>query len=220
MGMRYPAFAKKLRELLEENGWTQEYLAEKIGFTQQAVGNYLAGSRFPRKDKLELLAAAFGKSAAYFYDDVNEKEPSSPTPPPSMVKVPIVSGKIAGGSGQVANDLVEDWAWIPVSQLHGKSSKHLACVKVTGDSMEPMIKEGAMVCIDRSDIPHSKRKVQADAIYAVRKDGDLISVKHIDFTDHIMVLMSENRLHHPTIVDLRDNPSPVIGRVVWVWQAV
>lgn len=136
-----------------------------------------------------------------------------------LVEVPIVNGSIAAGTGRILDDVVEDWAWLPISQLHGHSRENLVCVKITGESMEPVIHTGAIVCVDRADRPVGK-KLHDRSIYAVRTGQETVSVKYIRVTDHIMALLSANLDQPPIMLDLRSQASPVIGRVVWMWQTM
>lgn len=58
-------FKDRLRELREESGMSQPQLAERIGVTNGAVGNWETGERYPRKTAVNALADVFGVTVDY-----------------------------------------------------------------------------------------------------------------------------------------------------------
>lgn len=55
----------RLKELREKNKWTKVYVADKLGITPQAYGNYEYGIREPSNKLLTELANIFGVSTDY-----------------------------------------------------------------------------------------------------------------------------------------------------------
>lgn len=67
-------FAKRLKELRNEKGLSQEELAKNIQSSTNAVGMYETGKRMPREEILERIKEFFGCSYDYlfgFSDDPN-----------------------------------------------------------------------------------------------------------------------------------------------------
>lgn len=58
-------FHEKLKELRIERGLTQKQVAESIGLTKNALGNYETGIREPSLDLLRKLCDLFDVSADY-----------------------------------------------------------------------------------------------------------------------------------------------------------
>ena len=58
-------FHEKIKELRTERGLTQKQVAEHIGLTKNALGNYEAGIREPSLDILRKLCDLFDVSADY-----------------------------------------------------------------------------------------------------------------------------------------------------------
>lgn len=54
------SFAKNLRIYLDRSGKTQKELAEIIGVSAPTMHDWLKGKKYPRIDKIELLANYFG----------------------------------------------------------------------------------------------------------------------------------------------------------------
>ena len=229
-------FKEVFRRLIEENYPNPTVASRSLPVSQQQVSKYLNPNEnvAPRLDTAADLADHFKISI----DELAGKKPIVRSLPSSVViratslkniadlperrteliEVPIVSGSVAAGPGRVPDDIVEDWAWIPIDQLHGRS-RDLVCIRVTGESMEPTIRAGAMVCVDRAARPAGK-KYEDNAIYAVRTSQEGVSVKYVRISGDLMILISSNLAQPPMTMDLRTQESPIIGRVVWVWQAV
>ena len=54
------AFAWNLRELLDCTGRTQADLIRELGLRQSTVSDWMSGKKYPRVDKIQLLADFFG----------------------------------------------------------------------------------------------------------------------------------------------------------------
>lgn len=130
--------------------------------------------------------------------------------------VPIVEARVAAGIPEtVTTEQVVDIAFIHRRTLKKKNPRDLICTFVKGDSMEPILRNGAIVCIDLKARPEGK-KVPAGSIWAVRKDDGVV-VKHLQLADGAIVLISANSNYPPEVVS---NPEAIIGRVVWAWQSL
>ena len=66
---------KRIRELLENQGYKQNELAEKIHVTESSLSHYIKGDRVPRSAVLARLAAALGTTSEYLmYGDMIGQE--------------------------------------------------------------------------------------------------------------------------------------------------
>jgi transcriptional regulator with XRE-family HTH domain len=74
--MRTERFMKQVRALRKALGWSQVYLAEKVGLTQATVSLFEAGDRRPAFETLIALASAFDVSldVLVFGTEINSKE--------------------------------------------------------------------------------------------------------------------------------------------------
>lgn len=57
--------AEKIKKLRQERGWSQDYLAEKVGIGQQYISKYESGKLSPSFKTLEKLADTFGVSVDF-----------------------------------------------------------------------------------------------------------------------------------------------------------
>lgn len=68
------SFGKKLRELREKRGLTQEALGEELGYSRQIISAWERESHHPALDKLETICKYFEVSSTYFIDEINEQD--------------------------------------------------------------------------------------------------------------------------------------------------
>jgi len=64
--------AEKIKALRDLKGWSQEDLAEKLGISRSAVGNYEQGTREPDLETLENLADTFNCTMSYLVEPISE----------------------------------------------------------------------------------------------------------------------------------------------------
>ena len=61
-------FAKKLKQLRQQTGWSQEQLADRLDVTRQAVAKWERGAGFPDIDNVQALAKLFNTSVDELLD--------------------------------------------------------------------------------------------------------------------------------------------------------
>ncbi len=61
-------FANRLKQLREEHGWTQAYLAELSGLSDREIRHLEKGDRWPKADTLDRLSRAFQLHPKDFLD--------------------------------------------------------------------------------------------------------------------------------------------------------
>ena len=225
---------KRLKEWRSEKKLVQTEVGSRVGVNQSMISEIERGVKDPSIELLAKISKATGLSADYFLG-LKEKEVSPPLSvrvsystkfdDPQLPReresdylpVPIVEPKVAAGSPQVvSSEQVIDVAFIHRRAIKKKNPQDLLCTFVAGDSMEPILRHGAIVCIDTKARPEKGGKVQKGSIWAVRKDEGAV-VKHIQLLENAVVLVSANPDYPVEIV--RD-PGAIIGRVIWVWQGV
>ena len=96
------------------------------------------------------------------------------------------------------------------SRLHA-STENLFVMDVKGDSMEPTLRDGEVILIDRQ-----RNHMKNDGMYVFRIDNDLI-VKRVERRiDGSVLIKSDNPLYDTFTLHPGEQESvDVIGRVVW-----
>jgi len=128
--------------------------------------------------------------------------------------VPIVEPRVAAGNPEtVTSEQVIDIVFLHRRAIKRKSVRDYICTYVKGDSMAPILRDGAIVCIDTKARPEGK-KVPKDSIWAVRKDDGTV-VKHLQIKDKMILLVSENPAYD---IEPVTDGDVIVGRVIGVWQ--
>jgi phage repressor protein C with HTH and peptisase S24 domain len=127
-----------------------------------------------------------------------------------FIAVPRLAIAVSAGPGQFAggetpfDNFGFSGRWL---RDNGLDPKMLSAVTVEGDSMEPLLRHGDEVLVDRTPGPWR------DGIHVVRV-GETLSVKRLARSGPDRVsLLSQNLAYPP--VDLPLDEVDVIGRVVW-----
>ena len=99
--------------------------------------------------------------------------------------------------------------------LHSADPERLLAVKVAGDSMEPVLRKGDIVVVDRTR--RSLKELRGKIVVARVDDG--IVVKYLDFdpkTAHAHVsLISHNALkYHAIMRSPKEVEQAVVGKVI------
>lgn len=147
----------RIQELRKQRGWTQAFLAEKLGTTAQQVGHLESGRRQLRPYWLNRFAAAFGiHPSEVLYDNV---------PPDVLSLQPVeVIGEVAAGMFRESLEWDEDERFFislpPDPRYPGIRTFG---VRVSGPSMNELFPEGSILnCIQLYDVdrePHHGERV-------------------------------------------------------------
>lgn len=232
--MRFTAYMSEkpgdmVREAREKNRLSQTEFARRIGISQSHLSDVERGAKAVSRTVAMKLQKLFGLSAQALME--MPPEGASPdriaysldTGTPMMVReatddylhIPILSARVAGGTPElIASERVTEHACIHRRAIRKHDPRVLVCTFVTGNSMEPVLRDGAVVCIDTTARPEGG-KTPPGSIWAVRK-GEGAVVKYLQIRDHTIVLVSENKAYP---VELVKDPAAIIGRVIWAWQS-
>ena len=201
----------RLRELSQQSGASLASLSAMLGRNPSYLQQFIRkGSprRLEERDR-RMLAEFFG---------VEERELGGPKDKSYAVQDARVDwveiGRLplgaAAGAGTLASQEMPFDAfrfsrrWLREQGLEGAQ---LSAITVDGDSMEPLLRDGDEILVDRSD-----RRLR-DGIHVVRM-GDNLMVKRLAAAGTGRVtLLSQNLAYPPVEVALEE--IAIIGRVVW-----
>ena len=132
-----------------------------------------------------------------------------------MMFVPLVEARLSAGTGSLETSADGERKYAFRSDfLHRKGSpSKMVLMRVSGDSMEPEIKDGDVVLLDQG-----KTTILPGRMYAVGIE-EAIYVKQIDTIPGKLILKSMNQAYPPIEVDMRGDlaeQARVIGQVLWV----
>ncbi len=203
-------------------GMTQEAIAQKLGLSKRGVVNmWLQGNR---KATNAPLAALFrylenlGHNPLDFFPAdttirrLGEHSPSEKVQGSNLPTVPLMGETGAGAPCELFNVASDTMIQI----LPQYYRQDMAALLVRGDSMEPTIKNGAIVGI---------APLQGDAteggvyLVSIPYFGRVVKRLRLSRDGHLL-LISDNPDYEPIAVNPAEQEKTVLGQVVWVLQSV
>ena len=178
-------FGNNLAFYLERSGKTQKEVADIVGVAPSTVHAWLQGSRYPRMDKVELLAELFGIRKTDLIEapgQMSDLLTAIPNLLPLRVqKLPLL-GEIACGEPLLAEEHIEIYV-AAGDDLHADF-----CLRAKGDSMiGARIHDGDIVFVRKQDT------VEDGEIAAVLIDGEATLKRvYYDREQGILSLYAEN----------------------------
>ena len=209
-----------LRAVRESQNLSRKEFSERLNISERTIANYELGENSPSYDYINKLVTEFGVNSGYFFG----KEGMFPEEKPlkdfsDFVGVPLLADvRAAAGAGAfVDNESVERSISFRRDWLKGKgiSTSMLSAIHVTGDSMEPTLRNGDILLVDGS-----QTQPKTDSIYVVYADHGLVVKRCGALKDNILTLVSDNPAIRDMSVDLADGHNHVAGRVVWFGRAI
>lgn len=226
---------KKWNELvkakMKQSRVTQEQLAEQLGVSQGAVAHWLSGRREPTLETIKNILNYLRLPPMTIGDDGREEANSSGLSDISAwddntpieddeVSVPFLREvELSAGSGRFVIEESE-LAHLRFSKQNlrhnGVQFNQARCVTVRGNSMLPVLRDGATVGVDTGKC--SIGDIIDGDLYAINHNGQL-RVKQLYRMPTGIRLRSFNRDEHPDedygFDDIRDEQIQILGHVFW-----
>lgn len=191
-------FKDKIKYLRKRSELTQAELAKKLDVAITTVSTWERGGNRPLMDKIVLMSEIFNVPISYFFDEVTDDI--------KIVSVPVL-GTISCGNPITATENVDEYQKEIENYLPSGSLFYL---KAKGNSMYPIIPDGALVLIKE------QATVENGEIAAVLVNGDEeATIKRIKRIGNDILLQPENNAYEPIIIN-KNNPARIIGKVVRV----
>jgi phage repressor protein C with HTH and peptisase S24 domain len=203
---------EKLSELAQQKGSSLAALSRMLGRNSSYLQQYITKGS-PRKleeDDRRKLAQFFGVAES----ELGGREESSYTSPvqslSDWVEVPRLPLEASAGPGALSAEEIPFDAfrfsrrWL---REQGLVPAMLSSIRVMGDSMDPLLRDGDEILVDRT--PRAFR----EGVHVVRL-GEALHVKLLQAVppDRLR-LISKNEAYEPVDVAMAD--VDVVGRVVW-----
>ena len=200
-------FSKNLRNIMDERQITRRQMCSDLGFVYSTFSDWYNGKKYPRIDKIEMMANYFGIKKSDLIEDQSAKPPipSDAIPYAPTQRIPIL-GRISAGLPLYADEQIEGYTYTDLN--HG--GEYFA-LRVHGDSMDALgIKEGYLVIVRRQDY------VDNGTICVVLVGDNEATMKRFYQDGDTVTLMpqSTNPKHMPQIYNLKTTPIRIIGKVI------
>ncbi|KKK73568.1 hypothetical protein LCGC14_2892520, partial [marine sediment metagenome] len=130
------------------------------------------------------------------------------------IAIPLLSDPAAAGSPRIIDEqIIERDVVIPAEVL--RHPLDTVCIKVSGDSMAPILQEGYIVAVDAAQRDPARLIHQMVVVKELTGDEAGTAIKWLDHLGREYILTPENKAYQPQAMT-RDHY--IIGRVVW-WHS-
>ena len=192
-------FVENLKKQMRLNNKSQADLSEDLNLPFTTISNWYRGIRYPRPDKMQLLADYFGiRMEELISNSINN----------SGIKIPILGTVIAGIPVTAVEDII---GYEEINEKMARCGDYFA-LEIKGDSMEPKMSKGDIVIVKQQNT------VENGQIAIVLVNGDEATVKKVRFRDNGIELIAFNSYvyepHFYSAKEIEELPVKIIGRVV------
>lgn len=191
----------RLRFLRNERGESLEKIAKYLNVTIQTISNYETEKRDMTPDTILKLAEYFGVSTDYLLCKTDIRNEVL-----SISKIPVL-GVVKAGLNWLSEENIVDYVTLreDISDI-----KEYYCLKVTEQSMLPLLSEGDLVLV------HNQDDVESGQTAVVLINGEEATIKKVIKTNDGIELHSMNP-YYPikkfTFEEIKRIPVKIIGRV-------
>ena len=220
---------RMLREKRLGNSYgSQAECSKWLGYHPTTWNKMERGETNLSADRVAALATAFGCNAGWLLTGEGEPFSTIERPvqvsefttdgsygndtPPDFVARPFMEGAVAGGHRLQVEDAPQGFV-----VLHRKCVPHghkVTAVRYRGDSMEPIVPDGAIILIDHDDRDVAsiiRARNRSRRIVVARLDDDMMSVKFLARAGQVWILLAANiELYEPIPIE----PEQIMGRVI------
>ena len=196
-------FAKNLRNQLARHDKLQNDLVNDLGLNKSTVSTWINGTKMPRMNTVERLAAYFGIEK---FDLIEDKCDSNTTT--KAVCIPVLGKVVAGVPLEAVEEILDYEEITPELAATGE----FFALQIRGRSMEPRMLEGDVVIVRKQD------DVESGDIAIVLVNGDEATVKKVKKMPTGITLIATNisvyEPHFYSNEEINDLPVQILGKVV------
>lgn len=188
-----------LLQLRKKHGYTQEHVAKQLNVTRSMYARYESGMHPLPYEGVRILANLYHVSAEELMGDKKEKK--------SKTHIPVL-GSVRAGIPIDANKDIVDWEDIPEAMARG--GEYFG-VRVSGDSMEPVLRDGDIVIV------RVQPDVESGETAIVTIGGDDATIKKIIKANVGIILKPNNPDYDPMFFsneDIMTLPVRVVGKAI------
>lgn len=191
----------RLKQLRQDNGYTQAQLAQKLNLTPKAISFYELEEREPDSQTLKHLSKLFDVSIDYLVGNDSQKKLDK-------YEVPVYRAVSCGNPFIADEDIIDFEEINPKLRSQGD---HFG-LRLKGRSMEPRFNEGDVVIVRKQS------DVDSGAIAIVRVNGDEATMKIVKKSPEGITLVATNPdVYLPTFYSneqIENTPVEIIGKVI------
>lgn len=177
--------AENIKYYMEKNNKSRNDICDDLGFKYTTFSDWVNGKKYPRIDKIEMMANYFGVEKSALVEKRNNiPEGAIPYTPEAMVSIPLV-GSVNCGTPLFAEDNIE--GYIPTPESDIQTGETYFWLRAKGDSMVNVgIHDGDLLLIRKQD------DVDNGDIAVVAVNGDEATLKRVRKQENAIILQPEN----------------------------
>ena len=188
-------FHERLNEAMRIRNINQAELCQKTKIGKSAMSQYVSGKFTPKQKRTYLIAKALNVSVAWIMGadvPMDDDESIEAFPSQNVYLRPIYDSVAAGFNVLAQNTVV---GYMPTYIASSSEREKYIWVNVVGDSMSPLIDDGAKVLV------RLQESVDSGQIAVVLIDGEEGVVKKVVYGDDWIELHSVNPYYPPRRFD-------------------
>ncbi len=191
---------------MDSAGVDRYKLCEDLGFKYSTVSEWLSANKYPRMDKIEMLASYFKVKKSDIIEEAKAVSISPTNITANTKPVPLI-GRCAAGLNCHAEDNIEGYILTDCDALIEGYEYFWLTVK--GDSMEPELHDGDRVLV------REQETLDRECFAVVRIDGEDGVVKRVRIDRDRITLTSVNPYYPPRVFERENmNDIAIVGKVI------
>lgn len=198
--------AQNIKHYMKAFGIDRKEFCNRLGFKYSTVTDWLNAEKYPRIDKIEMMANFFSINKA----DLVEPHNSIPTVHAGY-KIPVL-GRVAAGVPIEAAEEILGYEYLD-DKYKNDGCSYFA-LRIEGRSMEPTIMDGDTVIVRQQSY------IESGQIAIVLVDGEDATAKQVKESPDGITLIGHNAaVYTPQFYsaqEIEDLPVKIIGRVIEV----
>ncbi len=191
--------AQNIRYYMETHNKTRKDMCKALNVSYSTFTDWVNGNKYPRIDKIEMMANYFHISKADLVEEPTEKK--------SKFLIPVL-GLVRAGIPMDAVEYIIDYE--EISEDMARQGEFFA-LQIKGDSMEPKISEGDVVIVRKQP------DIESGEIAIVLVNGDEATIKKVQKFDGGINLIPSNPAYEVrtyTNAQIESLPVQILGKVV------
>lgn len=167
-------FSRNLKYMMQRHGKDRNQVCADLGFKYTTFTDWYNGNKYPRIDKIELLANYFGVKKS---DLIEAHGVSSPDITSDVVTFSVEAGVAAHYDAMPdVDNIAPEQIDIPRAYLHGRSKDDYCAMRVNGQSMFPDYHDGDIVLVLKT-----RTLDRPGQVGVIRYGEGAMTIKRIDY---------------------------------------
>ncbi len=194
-------FANNLKRYMKIHNIDRYQLCQALNFKYTTLSEWLSANKYPRIDKIEMLANYFGIQKSDLIEEYQNPNLPQPNITQNYTTFPVI-GEVAAGYDYPA---IEDWEGdtvdIPDEYLCGRRKDEFFVLRVKGDSMYPDYQDGDKVLVLKQTTLNYSGQVGV-----VLYDNELATLKKVEYKqgENWMRFIAINPTVPPKLIENED----------------